>query len=265
VKHDVAEIPVVILCGGIGTRLREETEDLPKPLLKVGDVPILVHIMNHYSYFGFRRFILCIGYKGYKIKDYFLNLAYHLSDFTLSMEEGHSEVIFHNWRSRGWPITFAETGLHTETGGRLKRIEKYVTTPHFLATYGDALSDAPIDKLLRHHLDSGKTATMTGVRMHTRFGVVEADADGRVRSFREKDEIEERINGGFFVFSRDLFRYIDGDTTVLEREPFQRLVRDGALGVFEHNGFWQCMDTYKELSLLNKMVEAGDTPWVFPQ
>ena len=257
-----AEIPVVILCGGMGARLREETDALPKPLLKVGGIPILVHIMNHYSHFGFRKFVLCIGYCGFMIKEYFLNLAYHLSDFTLTLVDAKENVVeFHNWQPRGWQITFAETGLTTETGARIKRVEKYVSTPHFMATYGDGLSDVPLDTLYRHHVESGAVATMTGIQMRTRFGVIEADSGGLVRSFREKDKVTDTINGGFFAFSREIFDYLAADS-VLEAEPFQRLVKDGRMRVFRHRGFWQCMDTYKELTLLNDMAAAGHTPWI---
>lgn len=256
------EIPVVILCGGVGTRLREETEVLPKPLIKIGSLPILVHIMNHYSHFGFRRFILCLGYKGYMIKEYFLNLAHHISDFTLDMTSGKANIEFHNWEPKNWRITFAETGLKTQTGGRIKRIEPYISTPYFMATYGDGLSDVPLDKLYRHHLESGMVATMTAIQMGTRFGVIETDGTNRVKSFREKDTLGDRINGGFFLFSKDIFPYIDGDFAVLERDPFQRLAKDGKLGVYIHDGFWQCMDTYKEMTLLNEMAEMGNTPWV---
>ena len=256
------EIPVVVLCGGFGARLREETEVVPKPLVKIGDVPILVHIMNHYAHFGFRRFILCLGYRGFMIKDYFLNLAHHVSDFTLSLDDGRQTVEFHNWTPTGWKITFAETGLATATGGRVKRIEPYVSTPYFMATYGDGLSDVPLDKLYRQHVESGMIATMTGIRMRTRFGLIERDGTHQVHSFREKDKIEELINGGFFVFQREVFRYIDGDSMVLEREPFHRLVQERQMGVYEHNGFWQCMDTFKELTVLNEMAGAGRTPWI---
>ncbi len=261
-RADFAEIPVVILCGGTGTRLHEETEYIPKPLVKVGETPILVHIMNHYAVHGFRRFILCLGYKGFMIKEYFLNWADHVSDFTLDLGRGRHEIEYHNWQPRNWKITFAETGRPTQTGGRIKRVEPYIDTPHFMATYGDGLSDVRLDTLYEQHVASGMVATMTAIRMPTRFGVVESDGDTLVRAFREKEELQDKINGGFFVFSREIFRYIDGDATVLELEPFHRLVEDRKMGVYEHHGFWQCMDTHKELILLNKMVEEGNTPWI---
>jgi glucose-1-phosphate cytidylyltransferase len=261
-KADFEAIPVVILCGGTGTRLHEETEFIPKPLVKIGDTPILVHIMNHYAAYGFRHFILCLGYKGFQIKEYFLNWAEHVCDFTLDLWKDRDGIEYHNWLPKHWKITFAETGRLTQTGGRIKRIESYVSTPHFVATSGDGLSDVRLDKLYEQHVASGMIATMTGVRMPTRFGVVEDDGYTLVRGFREKEELQEKINGGFFVFSKEIFRYIDGDTTVLEQEPFHRLVEEGKMGVYQHNGFWQCMDTYKELIQLNRMVDEGNMPWI---
>jgi len=258
---EFADIPVVILCGGAGTRLHEETQFIPKPLVKVGEVPILVHIMEHYSHHGFRHFVLCLGYKGFMIKDYFLNWANHVSDFTLHLEKGAGGIEYHSWEPRPWSITFAETGRNTQTGGRIKRIEHYIRTPHFLATYGDGLSDVRLDELYRQHVASGMFATMTAIRMPTRFGVVESDA-GKVSSFREKDTLQDKINGGFFVFSKEVFHYIEGDYEVLEEGPFRRLVADRKMGVYEHRGFWHCMDTHKELTLLNRMVEEGRTPWI---
>jgi glucose-1-phosphate cytidylyltransferase len=251
---------VVILCGGTGTRLKEETEFRPKPLVEIGRKPILWHIMKIYAYYGHTSFVLCLGYKGSMIKEYFLNYECMNSDFTINLGN-REKFVFHNSHEEGdWKVTLADTGLDTMTGGRIKRIEKYIDDDTFLATYGDGVGDLDINRLIQFHKEKGKIATLTGFHPFSRFGVIEMNSDSLVERFREKPQLDGMISGGFFVFNRKVFDYLDEDC-VLEQEPLYRLAKDGELAVYQHKGFWKSMDTYRDFLELNRMWEEGNTPW----
>ncbi|MFH1587673.1 MAG: glucose-1-phosphate cytidylyltransferase [Candidatus Diapherotrites archaeon] len=226
----------VLLCGGKGTRMGEITELIPKPLAKIGGKPILWHIMKSYSGFGFTDFVLCLGYKGEKIKDYF-------------SKNNHEK----------WDIEFVDTGLETNTGGRVKKIEDYVDG-RFLCNYGDGLGDVDLDALIKFHGKKGKAATLTAVNPLSQFGIMEIGDSGTITKFREKPKLEHWINGGFFVFEKKVFDYL-GENSVLEREPFENLAKDGEIAAFKHTGFWECMDTFKDNMLLNELWESGKAPW----
>lgn len=256
--------PVMILCGGLGSRLHEETEFRPKPMLEIGDRPILWHIMKLYSAHGFRDFILCLGYKGHAIKEYFLNHRAFQSDFTIHM--GRSErVEYHTGPEEDdWRVTLVDTGQSTQTGGRVARAARYVRGDTFCLTYGDGLGNIDLTALLKFHHSHGKIGTITGVRPPGRFGELEIDSSGRALQFNEKPQVAEGIiNGGFFVFQRPfLERFLDTrEDLVLEQEPLQRLSRDRELMVYSHQGFWQPMDTYREFKLLNELWATGEAPW----
>ncbi len=264
--YPIQPYKVVILCGGIGTRLKEETEFKPKPLVEIGGKPILYHIMKIYSHFGFRKFILCLGYKGEMIVDYFTNYIVRNNDFKMSVADVQNKSFYvlnddSDADVKNWEITFAHTGKNTMTGGRIKRIERYIQEDLFLATYGDGLANINPLKVLNFHKEMGKTATLTGVHMPTTFGVVEADDQGLVRHFREKPVLADMINGGFFVFNREIFSNIDGDWIVLENEPLRELVSRSQLCLYRHEGFWKCMDTFKDYQVLNELWDSGNPPW----
>ena len=258
-----ADVPVVILCGGLGTRLREETEYRPKPMVEVGGRPIVWHIMRSYAHHGFNNFVLCLGYKGMVVKEYFLNYRAIANDFSIHLGE-HNAVTFldSGGDNVDWTVTLAETGLHTMTGGRVKRIKKYVDADTFMLTYGDGLADIDAGALLDFHRESGKLVTVTGVHPPSRFGEMVVSGDA-VQQFSEKPQVSEGVvNGGFFVCQREFFDYIDDDTScILEREPLQRVAADGQLAVYVHDGFWQCMDTYREYEMLNAHWDSGKPPW----
>jgi len=244
---------VVILCGGMGTRLREETEYKPKPLVEIGGKPMLWHIMKMYAHYGFKDFIFCLGYKGKMIKDYFLNYEIMKSDFTLKL--GSNNIKFHNsHKEKDWTITFAETGKNAMTGARIKRIEKYIDNDLFMLTYGDAVADINIRELLEFHKSHGKIGTITGVNPSSRFGEL-VTMGSQVKKFSEKPQIKDSfINGGFFVFDKRIFNYLeDNDNCIFEKEPLKKLTLDKELMVYRHKGFWQCMDTYRDLQLLNNL------------
>jgi glucose-1-phosphate cytidylyltransferase len=252
---------VVILCGGMGTRLREETEFRPKPLVEIGGRPILWHIMNIYAHYGYKDFVLCLGYKGYMIKEYFLNYRIMNSDFTLRLDSGAGPQ-FHSSSDRvDWSITFAETGAQAMTGARIKRIEPYIDTEYFMVTYGDGLADIDLRRLWEFHCAHGKIGTVTGVRPLSRYGELSV-IDGRVRQFSEKPQSDESfISGGFFVFHRRFFDYLeDDDACVLERDPLECLTRENQLMSYVHPGYWQCMDTYRDFVALNERWQQG-APW----
>lgn len=250
---------VVILCGGMGTRLKEETEFRPKPLVEIGGWPILWHIMKIYAHYGFTSFVLCLGYKGSMIKEYFLNYEYVAHDFTLTLGPSR-EVSFHGSSDeKDWVVTFADTGLHTNTGGRIHRIQGYIDGEHFLVTYGDGVANIDIVELFRFHVRHGKLATLAGVHPLSRFGVLEADGTS-VRRFREKPRLDGLVSGGFFVFRRGVFDFLD-DNSVLEQEPLARLAEEGQLAVYEHHGFWKSMDTYRDFLEFNQMWERPERPW----
>lgn len=257
----MAKMKVVILCGGMGTRLREETEFRPKPLVEVGGKPILWHIMKTYAHYGFTEFVLCLGYKGYMIKEYFLNYRLMQSDFTLALDAPEHPQIHRGIDPIDWSITFAETGADAMTGARVKRVERYVDGAQFMLTYGDGLADINIADLVKFHRDSGKIGTVTGVRPISRYGEL-AVLDGRVHQFTEKPQAEDGfISGGYFVFDRSFFDYLtDDDNCVLEGEPLERLTKDGELMSYAHPGYWHCMDTYRDFVALNDTWKTG-APW----
>jgi glucose-1-phosphate cytidylyltransferase len=263
-KNDTGElmmenIPVVILCGGMGTRLREETEYKPKPMVEIGGKPILWHIMKSYAYYGYRKFILCLGYKGNVIKEYFLNYEAMSNDLTISLGVENKKLYLSNHKEQNFEITLADTGLRTMTGGRIKRIEKFIDTDTFMVTYGDGLANINIDNLVTFHEKHGKLATLTAARPPSRFGILELTKDDQVKQFREKVQMEW-ISGGFFVFNRRVFDYLDPDC-VLEREPLEKLAAEKQLMAFRHEGFWIGMDTYREYEMLNQMWDADDASW----
>jgi len=254
---------VIILCGGQGTRLREETEVRPKPMVEVGGRPILWHIMKLYAHYGLKEFVLCLGYKGYVIKDFFLNYEARMNDCTVSLGS-KPDVCFHNGHAEeGWTVTLAETGAAAMTGARVSRVRRYLSRQPFCLTYGDGLGDVDIAALLRFHGSHGKIGTVTGVRPPGRFGELILN-DKQVTTFAEKPQVTEGcINGGFFVFEPEFVeRYLDDDESlVLEKEPLQRLAADGELMVWPHEGFWQPMDTYREWKILEDLWESGRAPW----
>jgi len=251
---------VVILCGGLGTRLREETEFKPKPLVEIGGRPILWHIMKGYAHYGFRDFILCLGYRGQMVKEYFLSHEYMDHDFLLDLRTNERQVLQRNADDEDWRIVFADTGLETNTGGRIKRIQRYIDTEYFFATYGDGVSDVDIRRLEAFFLEKGKAAVITGLHPWSKYGRVDVGADGSVMGFAEKPQLMDVINGGFFVFSRRVFDYLDEDC-ILEREPFERLAKDREMALYKHEGFWHAMDTYKDYLELNRMWSSGQAPW----
>jgi glucose-1-phosphate cytidylyltransferase len=260
----VFEMKVVILAGGMGTRLREETEYRPKPMVLVGGKPLLWHIMKIYDYFGFHDFVICLGYKGDMIKKYFLNYETMNSDFTINLGNRDNLVLHNDHTERHWNITLAETGETTMTGARIKRIEKYIDDETFMLTYGDAVSDINIAHLLDFHFSHGKIGTVTGVHPPSRFGELHYDS-GYVKKFNEKpSNMTDYISGGFFVFNRDIFSYLnDANDCALEDEPLSQLATDGQLMIYRHNEFWQCCDTYRELEILNRMWKTNP-PWRRP-
>lgn len=252
---------VVILCGGMGTRIKEETEFRPKPMIEIGGKPILWHIMKTYSYYGFNNFILCLGFKGHMIKQYFFNYELLNNDFTVHLGSDKDIEIHNNHDESNWKVTLAETGAEAMTGARVKRIQKYVDSEIFMLTYGDGLSDINIKELLDFHKSHGKIGTVSGVSPQARFGELTID-NSVVTSFHEKPQIKDgHINGGYFVFNRNFFEYLDeDDECVLEKKPLEKLAVDRELMVYSHKGFWQCVDTYRDLMLLNNMLRDNQTP-----
>lgn len=254
---------VVILCGGKGTRLREETEFRPKPMVPIGDRPILWHIMKTYAHYGYKDFVLCLGYKGDMIKDYFRNYLWHTCDITLKLGRNPG-VQFHNHHcEEDWSVTLADTGEQSMTAYRIKRIEPYIgTDEHFLLTYGDGVGDIDIPGAIRQHMATGKICTLTAVHPPGRFGELTLDGPS-IRVFNEKPQTEGGlINGGYMVCSREFFKYLPLDPTMmLEQAPMKDLVTEGRLGAFVHHGFWQPMDTFHEYNLLNVLWARGEAPW----
>lgn len=252
---------VVILCGGVGTRLREETEFRPKSLVDVGGHPILWHIMKLYALHGFRDFVVCLGYRGKMIKEYFLSYEAMNNDFTICLGR-QNHVTYHSaHKEQDFHVTLAETGLQTMTGGRVKRVEKYINHDTFMVTYGDGVADLDIRGLVDFHYAHGRLATVTAVRRMSRFGLVELDDDGMVTRFVEKPQLRGWTSAGFFVFNRRVFNYLSGDDCVLEREPLERLAREGQLMAYRHSGFFFAMDTYREYKFLNDLWARGEAPW----
>jgi len=252
---------VVILCGGQGMRLREETEYKPKPMIEIGQHPILWHIMKIYSAYGFNDFVLCLGYKGEVIKDYFYHYKTRNNDFTIELKSGKISIHESNSDSN-WKVTLADTGISAMTGARIKRIEKYITEDNFMATYGDGVTDLNIKKLLEFHKSHGKIGTVTGVSPPSRYGELTIEHD-RVVSFKEKpQDSATSINGGYFIFNSEFFDYLSADDNcVLEREPLENLAKDKELKVYTHRGFWQCMDTYRDYRYLTELWSSGKAPW----
>jgi len=252
---------VVVLCGGLGTRLREETEFRPKPLVEVGGKPILWHIMKIYAHHGFRDFVLCLGYRGNMIKEYFLNYEAMNNDFTICL--GQKSQVHYNGShtEQNFRVTLADTGLESMTGGRVKRIEKYIDDDLFMLSYGDGVTDLNLRELLSFHLQHGRLATVTAVRPVTRYGSVAIQADGRVNRFLEKPRSDGWVSAGFFIFSRGVFDYLGGDDCILEQEPLERLAADGQLMAYQHDGFFFSMDTYREYQYLNELWTKGAAPW----
>jgi glucose-1-phosphate cytidylyltransferase len=255
-------VPVVILCGGMGTRLREETEYRPKPLIEIGNRPILWHIMKIYGSQGFKQFVLCLGYKGEMIKQYFLNYRMMTRNFTLQFDSNAEPLVESNGTPEEWTVTFADTGINTMTGSRIKRIRSYIDSEQFMLTYGDGVADINLPELLKFHRSHGKLATITAVHPIARFGELMIEGN-RVVQFAEKPQVPDGfINGGFFVFNKGVFDYLSDDAgCVLEREPLERLASEGELMTYHHTGFWHCMDTYRDSLVLNQFWESPNPPW----
>jgi glucose-1-phosphate cytidylyltransferase len=260
---DPADIPVVILCGGMGTRIREASDKLPKPLIDIGGKPILWHIMKTYGEQGFRRFVLCLGYKGDQIRRYFLDYGQLSRDFTLRLAEGHPPSWLGDPATEDWEVTLVETGLMTGTGARVKRVAEHLDQPHFMLTYGDGIGAVDIRALLREHVASGRIGTVTAVHPTSRYGEMHVDGD-RVTEFNEKPTFAEGwVSGGFFAFRREMVDdYLDADPDLmLELKPLQTLAMDDGLGVHRHEGFWMGMDTYRDWTELNHLWDSGQAPW----
>jgi len=251
---------VVLLAGGQGTRMREETEFRPKPMVEVGGRPVLWHIMRTFAAHKVNQFVICTGYKSEQIKDYFLSYQARNSDFTLVLGDPPSIQYHGTHPEAGWQVTLADTGPATMTGGRVKAVETYVSGETFLCTYGDGIADIDVSELLAFHRSHGKVATITAVQPTSRFGILELDQQGGVVSFREKPQVDGWINVGYFVFEAGVFDYL-GENSVLEEEPLMQLAGDGELVAFKHRGFWQPMDTYREAQELNALWHEGVAPW----
>ena len=250
----------VILAGGFGTRITEESHLKPKPMIEIGEQPILWHIMKHYSYYGFNDFVICLGYKQYVVKEYFPDYFLHTSDVTFDLANNTMEV--HRKHAEPWRVTLVDTGLNTMTGGRVKRIREYTDNEPFFLTYGDGVSDVNLKELLAFHKAHGKAVTLTTVNIGQAKGVLDVGNDGSIRSFREKKDSDGTlINGGFMVMNQKIFDYLEDDSTILEQGPLQRLAADGELMGYNHQGYWQCMDTQREKKALESLWQSGKAPW----
>ena len=251
---------VVLLAGGFGTRISEESHLKPKPMIEIGNMPILWHIMKSYSKYGYNDFVICCGYKQYVIKEYFANYYLHNCDITFDFRDGNN-IEIHNNMSDPWKVTLVDTGLNTMTGGRIKRVRKYLNDEPFMVTYGDGVSDINISELVSFHEKHGKIGTMSAVQPEGRFGVLDIE-NNQINAFREKSKDDSGwINCGFMVMNPEIFDYIEGDTTVFEKEPLEGLARDGQLMAYKHDGFWQCMDTLRDKEKLEKMWSSNNAPW----
>jgi len=251
---------VVILAGGFGTRLSEETDIKPKPMVEIGGYPIIWHIMKLYSAYGYNDFLVCLGYKGYLIKEYFANYFLHVSDVTFNLKTG--KMILQRSNSEDWQVTLVDTGLNTMTGGRIKKIKNFIGNNTFLLTYGDGVSDADIKSLVKYHKKNHKYATLIAVRPPGKFGSLILETSGKVKKFIEKPAGDGSwINGGFFVLEPEIFDYIKGDNTYWERDPLENLAKDGQLIAYKHYGFWRCMDTLRDKRELEELWKSGNPPW----
>lgn len=252
---------VVLLAGGYGTRISEESHLKPKPMIEIGGMPILWHIMKTYSHYGYNEFIICCGYKGYVIKEYFADYYLHNSDVTFDFSDNNKMVI-HNNVAEPWKVTLIDTGLNTMTGGRIKRVKDYIGDESFLLTYGDGVCDVDINKLVEFHKSQGKKATLTAIQPGGRFGTLDINSSKQVERFAEKTKEDGGwINGGFMVLEPTVIDYIDGDSVSFEKAPLERLASEGELGAYMHYGFWQCMDTLRDKIYLEELIENGNAPW----
>ncbi len=252
---------VVLLAGGLGTRISEETDVKPKPMVEIGGMPILWHIMKLYSHYGFNDFVICAGYKAYCIKDFFYHYFMHSADMTFDMIT--NEVKYHNSHAEPWKVTVVDTGMNSMTGGRIKRIQPYIGNEPFMLTYGDGVSNIPIDELVEHHKKSGKLATLTAVQPSGKFGALDITSSNEITSFKEKPQGDGAwINGGYFICQPEVFSYItEGDSTIWERKPLEKLAKDGQLNAYKFDGFWKPMDTLRDKIELNDMWAANKAPW----
>lgn len=256
------EMKVVILAGGLGTRFSEESEYKPKPMIEIGGKPIIWHIMKGYSSFGFNEFVICAGYKQHVIKEWFADYFLHNSDITFDFTNGKDEMIIHDQHCEPWKVTVVDTGYNTMTGGRIKRVQKYINNEPFFMTYGDGVCDVDISKLLEFHNTHGKIVTLTAVMLDQSKGVLDIGSDYAVRSFREKSNKDSApINAGFMVLNPEVFDYIDGDSTVFEQKSLNTLAAEGQVMSYVHKGFWQCMDTKKEKDMLERYWASDNCPW----
>lgn len=253
---------VVLLAGGFGTRISEESQFKPKPMIEIGGKPILWHIMKEYSYYGFNEFIICAGYKQHVIKEWFADYYLHNSDITFDFTNGMQEMTVHKQHCEPWKVTVVDTGLNTMTGGRIKRIQKYVGNEPFMMTYGDAVCDVDISKLVAFHKEHGKVATLTAVMQEQQKGILDIGEGNTVRAFREKSKSDGAlINAGYMVLNPEIFDYLIDDTTVFEKEPMEQVAKAGELMSYVHRGFWQCMDNKREMDMLEKLYSKGKAPW----
>lgn len=253
---------VILLAGGYGTRISEESQFKPKPMVELGGMPILWHIMKLYSHYGFNDFIICAGYKQHVIKEYFADYFLHTSDITFDFTGGKNEMTVHHNASEPWKVTVVDTGLNTMTGGRIKRVRDYIGDEPFMLTYGDGVSNVDIGELVKFHRSHEKLMTMTAYNPGQRFGMLDISESGQVNEFREKIQGDGHlINIGFMVCQPEFVDYIEGEATVLEKEPMQNAARDGQLMAYKHTGFWQCMDTVREKEQLEKLWASGQAPW----
>lgn len=252
---------VVLLAGGLGTRISEESHLKPKPMIDIGEKPIIWHIMKEYSWYGYNEFIICCGYKQHVIKEWFSQYYLHNSDITFDfIQDG--KMIVHSNVAEPWKVTLVDTGLHTMTGGRIKRIKDYIGNNPFMLTYGDGVSDIDIKKLVEFHQKNEKMVTMTAIQPEGRFGILDINEDNTVKAFREKSKGDSGwINAGYMVLEPQIFNYIDGDTTVFERDPLERVAKEGQLVSYQHDGFWQCMDTQRDKQKLEELWEGKRAPW----
>ncbi len=255
------KLPVVILCGGKGTRLKEKTEDIPKPLIEIGIKPILWHIMKIYHHHKFNNFVLCLGYMGIKIKEFFIKKQeWEENDFILDINNNSKKIECYYQHNVNWTIKFSDTGEDTNTGGRVKKIEKYIDNDNFFLTYGDGLANININELLDYHIKKGKILTITCVRPRSQFGILKINSENFIEAIQEKPVMTDWVNGGFFVCNKKIFDYLD-DNCILEREPMETLVKEGQVAAYKHEGFWQCMDTYKDKQLLDGLWNSDNPPW----